>query len=45
MGVKYSIGNGVAKEHIHMTYGHEQWCGDCLRERMVLSGVGKREKH
>ena len=30
--VKYSIGNGVAKEHACMTHGHEQWCGDCLRE-------------
>ena len=28
---KYSIGNGVAKELICMTHGHEQWCGDCLR--------------
>ena len=26
--VKYSIGNGVAKEFIHMTHGHEQWFGD-----------------
>ena len=31
-GVNYSIGNGEAKEFIHMTHGHEQWCGDCLRE-------------
>ena len=31
-GVKYSIGNGVAKEHIRMTHGHEHWCGDCLME-------------
>ena len=23
--VKHSIGNGVAKEHISMTHGHEQW--------------------
>ena len=30
--VKYSIGNGVAKELTHMTRGHEQRCGDCLRE-------------
>ena len=30
--VKYSIGNGVAKELVRMTHGHEQWCGDCLRE-------------
>ena len=38
-GVKYSIGKGVAKEHICMTHGHEQWCGDCLSEWAVL-GVG-----
>ena len=25
--VRYSIGNGVAKELIHMTHGHEQWYG------------------
>ena len=29
---EYSIGNGLAKELIHLTHGHEQWCGDCLRE-------------
>ena len=28
--VKYSIGNGVAKELIHMTCG--QWCVGCLKE-------------
>ena len=39
--VKYSIGNGVNKELIHMTYGHEQWCGDWLREQEVLSGEGQ----
>ena len=30
--MKYSTGNGVAKELACMTHGHEQWCGDCLRE-------------
>ena len=30
--VKYSIGNGLAKELTRMTHGHEQWWGDCLRE-------------
>ena len=30
--VKYSIGNGVAKELICMTHGHEQWWEDCLRD-------------
>ena len=30
--VKNSIGNGVVKELIHMTHGHEQRWGDCLRE-------------
>ena len=34
--VKYNIGNEVAKELICMTHGHEQWCGDCLRELGVL---------
>ena len=29
---KYSIGNGVGKELIHVTRGHEQWWGDFLRE-------------
>ena len=36
--VKYRIGNGVAKELIRKTHGHEQWCGDCLREWGVLGG-------
>ena len=39
MDVKYSIGNGAAKELIHMTHGHEQWWGDYLRE---LWGAGWR---
>ena len=30
--VKYSIGNGIAKELIYMTHAYEQWFGDCLRE-------------
>ena len=30
--VKYSTGNGVAKEITHMTHGREPWGGDCLRE-------------
>ena len=30
--VQYSIENGVTKEFIPMTDGHEQWCGDGLRE-------------
>ena len=38
--IKYSIGNGVAKELIHMTHGHEQWWGNCLREWGLLSGGG-----
>ena len=42
--VQYSIGNGVAKEPLHMTHGHETWCGDCLREWRVLGGVGQRGK-
>ena len=30
--LEYRIGNGVAKELICLTHGHEQWWGDCLRE-------------
>ena len=30
--VKYSTGNGEAKELTHMTQGHEQGWGDCPRE-------------
>ena len=36
--VKCSIGSGVAKKLLHLTHGHEQWCGDCLREWGVLGG-------
>ena len=43
--IKYSIGNGVAKELILMTHGHEQWWGDCMREWGVLGGGGQREKN
>ena len=42
--VKNSIGNGEAKELIHMTHGHEKWCGDCLREWRVLCGGGQSVK-
>ena len=42
--VKYSIGNGVAKELICMTQGHEQWCGDGLGEWEVLGGGVQRGK-
>ena len=44
MDGRYSIGNGVAKEFIRMTHGHEQWWGDCLREWVVLGGGGQRGK-
>ena len=36
--IKYSIGNGaakepiLAKEPICITHGHKQWHGDCLRQ-------------
>ena len=30
--VKWSVGNGVGKELIHMSQGHEQWWEDFLRE-------------
>ena len=43
MGMQ-SIGNGVAKELIPMTHGHEQWWGVCLREWGVLSGGGQKGK-
>ena len=42
--VKYSIGNGVAKELICMTHGHEQRCGDCLREWGLLGGGRQKGK-
>ena len=38
----YSTGNGVAKELILMTHGHEQWCGDWLREWGELDGGGTK---
>ena len=28
----------------YMTHGHEQWCGDCLREWEVLGGGGETGK-
>ena len=40
--VKYSVGNGVDKELRCMSHGHEQWCGDCLRECSVLGGERQR---
>ena len=43
--VQYSIGNGVAKELVRMTYGHEQWWGNCLREWGVLGGGGHGRKN
>ena len=42
--IKYSIGNGVAEELIHMTHGHKQWCVDCLREWVVLGGGAAKGK-
>ena len=36
--MKYSKGNGEAKELIGMTHGHEQWDRDGLREWGLLSG-------
>ena len=42
-GVKNSMGNGVAKELICMTHGHELR-GDCWREWGVLGGGGKGER-
>ena len=44
MYVKYSIGNGVAKELIPMTCGHEQWCGIHLRDWRVLGEQVPRGK-
>ena len=43
--VKYSIGNGEAKELTRMTHGHEQSRGDCLREWRVLGGKGQKDKN
>ena len=39
--IKYSIGNRVAQEHICVTHGHEQRCGDCLRDWDGLVEGGK----
>ena len=36
--IKYSIGNGVAKELIHMIYEHELQWEDCLRDCPSPSG-------
>lgn len=41
---QYGIGNGVAKELIHVINGYEQWWGDCLRELRVLGGGGQGGK-
>ena len=42
--IKYNIRNGVAKELTHMTGGHEQWWGNCLREFRVLGGGEQQGK-
>ena len=41
----YNIGNGVAKELICTTHGHEQWWEDCLCEWGVLGGEGQKGKY
>ena len=42
--IKYSIGNGVAKELIRMTHGHElRWEG-CLRKQGCWVEEGKGGK-
>ena len=38
--IKQSIGNGVSKELIYTTHGHEQQCGDGLTEWEVVGGGG-----
>ena len=43
--VKYSVGNGGAKELIRRIHGHEQRWGDCLSEWIVLGGRGQRGKN
>ena len=42
--VNYNMGNGGAKELTCMTHGHDQVCGDCLRELGVLCGGGHSGK-
>ena len=42
--VKDSIRTRVAKELIHMPHGHEQRCGDFLREWGVLGREKQRGK-
>ena len=41
--VKYGTGNGVARLR-HMTHGHEQRCGDSLREWECRVKRGKGRK-
>ena len=41
---KCGIGNGDSKEHIRMTHGHEQWCGDFLSWFICLVERGKEEE-
>ena len=40
--VNHSTGNGVAKELIYKTHGHEQWWGDGLRKWEVQGRGGTR---
>ena len=40
--VQYGMGNGAAKELIHMTHGPEQSWGPCLKEWGMLGGGGQR---
>ena len=42
--LRADIGNGVAKELICMTHGHEQRRGDCWREWGLLGGWRQRGK-
>ena len=42
--VKYSTGNGEAKELVRMTHGHEQWWTGCPRKQGVLGGGGQKGK-
>ena len=43
--VKYSTRNEVPKNTLCMIHQHAQWCGDCLRGWVMLSGRGQRGKN
>ena len=43
--IQYSVGNGVPKELIRMTHGHEQWWRNCLWDWGMVGGGGQKGKN